>query len=248
MKKRQAWCLIGFLALLTGCGTTTYRQPLDAAASTQMHAVQLSVTTDQQKLTSQAQNVILPLSNEMLNFDVVTVFKAQLQDQLSKTQGFKINNAAQENGALSVMTRYRLNNNFTALMMSADVKAYVTNAKNKDETTSLYRNHFTYIYYLPKSEDDRYQIVQNWMQNDNQLIKQTLRTASSSLAQWIAIDINNPNANLYANMKNAHSMHFFDEDQQELAGKLITMSNGLYIIRMSDDRVYIVNQNALKHS
>lgn len=211
-----------------------------------------------------AEKDMVPIKNELYSFQMLPYFKEQLIDQFDKVNSVKIKDVAIDNGTVStptairhmtytlpedaivvVTTNYQLSNNFTALVVNADVRLYGKDPRDLYGESTIYQNMFTYINYLPKNIQNRQQAVSLWSQDNGQYIKTALKQAANSLSQWIATDIANPSSDLYANMKNNQTIHFTGDYHQPQKAKLIGTENDLYVVRDPDDTLSIVNMNAL---
>lgn len=209
-----------------------------------------------------AESAMQPIAQELSNSEIMNNFKDDLSDQLTQVSWLKISNAkvaynlnetnvggvlnqSSENTAFLVNLTYHLNYQLNALKMRAKVVLGQKSPTNSEIFKTLYDNHFVFIYHLPKQVTQRNVAVQTWSQANGQLIKNIIAQGSQAIATQVAEDIKNPNSNLYAGMKSQKTIHFKNDYQQILPGKLIGMNGRFYAIRGSDDTVYIVNKNSL---
>ena len=157
------------------------------------------------------QTAITPIANALGGFNFMSYFQSALSSKLTgipwlhvqqntlqynaRNNEQAIVNAAKQNAVLFVGTTYALNSNFNQLEVAAYVKLDVKQASPQ----MIYANNFYYIYRLNSGKGDTTTNKNAWMQNNAALLKAKLQDAANLISKMVAMDINNPNINAYAN-------------------------------------------------
>lgn len=207
-----------------------------------------------------AEKKMQPISQSFNNYDLIGYFKINLSEELNKIKWLKIKNSSlqfrlkesdekkiaqqsNEDTVFFASVSYQMSYPLNAVKLEANIKIDKKIPKYGSFLT-LYNNNFTYIYYLPKGIENS-KAVKVWSDNNDQLIKNVLQDGSRIVAKQIVKDVDDSNSNLYLSMQDKKNINFIDDYRQSLSGKLISKNGDLYIIRMPDDTIYIVNENAL---